>query len=364
MADDRVVDLASLALWRTELRDEGHSLPPNFTTRPNPVLADDSVVCCLGRPGALYAADRKSGAVRWRVALDRYGASHACVEDGRVFAVSTHTLYAIDLDNGDICWRFSPYSEQGAWLSGGAVLFEDLVIVSDEKGVVHCLSQKTGESLWQSPASASSNPPATNTGRVVDDYFIAATNGRQAFALHVDSGDEAWRKDIDFGPIGDVQEHAGEAVVTTTRSVYFFDPASGDTKEGWRWRGEDVGGALMTPERAYVLTTKAWASKGPDTDDPAPTSGALSAYQGQDKLFERPYGAPHLSLTADEPNNVLYDCSPGSLGVLDAHTGDALATVTHADKPLVPGLISVGQDALFLLNGPEASLYALKHPLK
>jgi len=364
MAGERVPDLASQAVWRTELRTEGYSLPPNFTTRPNPALSEDAVVCCLGRPGAIYAVGRRDGVLRWRVALDRYGAAHACIAGGRVFAVSTHTLYALDLDTGDIVWRFCPYSKQGAWLSGGPVPFEDLIVVSDEKGVVHCLSQKTGESLWQSPASESSNPPATITGKVIDDYFIAATNGRQTFGLHIDSGDEAWRAAIDFAPIGDVQERSGEAVVSTTRSVYFFDSASGEARERWRWRGEDIGGALIGAARAYVLTTRAWASKGPETDDPAPTEGALSAYRGQEKLFERPYPAPHLSLTTDRSERYLYDCSPGSLTILDAQTGDPLATIGRETGPMVPGLVSVSEDGIYLLNGPEAALYALRHPLQ
>lgn len=355
-------DIADLTLWRAGLRQERHSLPPNVTTRPNPAVDDDVVVCCLARPGAIYAVARDDGRLLWRVALDRYGAAHACIANGRVFAASTHTLYALDLHTGDIVWRFAPHPEAGAWLSGGPVLYEDVVVIADETGLVHGLRQATGETLWARPASAASNPPAVNTGLVIDDYLIAATNSRETFALDIDTGDELWRQTIDFPPIGDVQVHHGQALVTTLQSVYFINPDNGHINDTRRWNDADIGGALAAHDTLYVLTTKAWASKGPDIEEKAPTQGTLAAYHDTAKRFEHPYPAPHLNLIAGPNPAYLYDCSPHNLRILDAKTGDTLHTITAPDLPIVPGLLTATDDTLYLLNGPEAAIYALRHP--
>lgn len=363
MPAEVVHDVNELTLWRTALRQERHSLPPNFTTLPNPAVSEDVVVCCLARPGAVYAVRRETGSLLWRVALDRYGAAHARIVNGLVFAASTHTLYALDLHSGNIMWRFSPHSEAGAWLCGGPVPYEKVVVIGDETGFVHCLNQRTGNVLWKRPASGASNPPAIITGTVIDDYFVSATNGREAFALDIDSGDEVWRQGIDSVPIGDVQTLDRHALITTVQSLYFFDSDNGNIDDTWRWADTDLGGALAAHDALYVLTTKAWASKGPDIDEKAPVDGILTAYAGQAQRFEIRYAAPHLSLIAGPDPAYLYDCSPRDLKIRDSHTGEIVHTITSSPgSAVVAGLVSVCDGTIYMLNGPEAAIYALRHP--
>lgn len=362
MASTRIHDINDLAIWRTELRDRGTALPSNFTTLSNPALANGVAIACLTRPGAVHGVDRKTGEHLWKLKLDRHGASHADVGDGLVFISSTHTLHAIRPESGEVVWTFSPPGTSAAWLCGGTCVAGDRLFIGDEQGFVYCLHSETGGLIWQRRASGTSNPPVITRGIAVAGAYITAASSRESFALDVLSGQEIWRRSLDYPVITNLQMYRDDLVVPTTRSLYLIDPATGRIHADYCWKGLDLGGVYTTGDVLYFLALRQWESVAPETDEKPPSEGALIGLEQRQQLFDSTYGATVLRLRGDAQGDLLYDCASTDVDILDAKTGEVLHRITSAEESLLPGLVSVRDDIIYLLNGNEVALYALRHP--
>ncbi len=117
-----------------------------------------ALVLAATRGGEFLAFDREDGAVRWRVRAgpelplawegmsgDLYTASPAVAGSVAVFGGGDGTVTAIDLDSGDVRWRFTT---EGRVRSSPAVA-DGVVYAGSADGSLYAIALEDGRELWR-----------------------------------------------------------------------------------------------------------------------------------------------------------------------------------------------------------------------
>src|SRR5204863_7797488 len=97
--------------------------------RPNPLVSGDMLFVSVFSPGAVCALDRGNGHLIWRKEIRKFGGSSASVQEGKLFAKSSHTLYSLDRDSGTTLWSFSPYGADGEWIYSSPTVHQGRVYI-------------------------------------------------------------------------------------------------------------------------------------------------------------------------------------------------------------------------------------------
>ena len=144
-------------------------------------VAEDTVICLDAASGKTLWMARAPGEPRGRNC-----SSTPCVSNGRVFALGSTNLYAIDVATGQVAWsRPLPSKAPG---SSPIVVGDAVVILAGRLAAFHVAS---GEALWEQPAIAGNNAsPAVWESH---GKRLILINGRSEFAA-VDpaSGSVVW----------------------------------------------------------------------------------------------------------------------------------------------------------------------------
>jgi outer membrane protein assembly factor BamB len=218
----RTFSFEELTVWRTELPDVKFAVLPPGNTRPNPLIADDRLFVSIFSPGAVCALERDTGRLIWRRELAKFCGASVYLHDRKLFAKSSHTLYSLQPDSGEIRWSFCPYGTDGEWIYSSPTIYQGSVYIGDRKGFLHCLDSNTGETIWSKRTNSDENDDVNSTPVVVNGLVIVPTNAEIVVAYEAITGEDAWEQKVD-GPcrLGPLQ-HNGLLVVVAVESVYLL----------------------------------------------------------------------------------------------------------------------------------------------
>lgn len=160
-------DSGSLA-WSTSLKGEADRFMDVDAT---PLVIDDRVYASSSS-GGVYALDKTTGLVRWRLPFydvaipSATGNVGGLASDGKVLYVSVADLgtYALDL-GGNVIWRVGA---RGGGEPATPVVFQDMLVYSLAKDGMFIANRKTGQTLeyFDPGDGVSAEPAITGDGRL------------------------------------------------------------------------------------------------------------------------------------------------------------------------------------------------------
>jgi outer membrane protein assembly factor BamB len=238
--------------WRTDLGDGGDVRFPESAA----AVVDDFVLAGFGR--RLYAFDRESGEVQWRVQFEEDpGAPVVADGTGYVTIGGGGSVVAFDPATGDTAWT----RDVGQWCPGSVAVADGTVYAvanrEDDRGSLVALDAASGDERWRytSPRRLAGSP-------AVGDDVIFVGDARGLHTVTTD-GTRRWR--FQGRPIEDHEWHnwsyqgSSPAVADGTvyvgaadERVYALDGASGEKRwEFWTWNNV-TGAPVVTPKTVYV----------------------------------------------------------------------------------------------------------------
>lgn len=195
---------------------------------PQPVAARGERLCWSGA-GKVVALDARNGKLLWTRSLARDEALSAPVADAeRLYVASGETLYALNLESGELCWQ-RRHEQPGSYLARPLVGCEGGTVVVGlrsalGRGLLQGYRAATGEPLWrretdaprhllaargkvylrgagiqafdgQTGKPAWSAPlggcsPVVAAGNKI--YVMEGLEGRGVYALNADTGERVW----------------------------------------------------------------------------------------------------------------------------------------------------------------------------
>jgi outer membrane protein assembly factor BamB len=343
--------LDDLAVWRTQLPDVRFAILPSHDTRPNPLAADETLFVSVFSPGAICALDCRNGRVIWRKEISMFAGSSVSLQEGTVFAKSSHTLYSLNSESGATLWSFSPYGTDGEWIYSSPTVHEGRVYIGDRRGFLHCLDAKTGKTIWKNRTNEAENGDVNSTPLISSGLVIVGTNANCIVAYEIATDKLAWKQEVDgpsiLGPIF----HEG-SVVAAARSLYFLNPRSGAIDGHFSWKQKRLAFIEYTSDMVLVALT-----------DETPPNGHLGlAFVNQSGIQRSARLDGYcLQFRYWGKNNLLYVSGLQGVDISDSATADTLCRITTDDSRGGVGLVDVKGGAIYALT-ERGCVYALRHP--
>jgi hypothetical protein len=349
-----------LTVWSTKLDNVKFAVSPPSNTRPNPLVADDRVYASIFAPGSICALDRESGKLLWRRDVGKFANASVYLHNGRLFAKSSNTLFALHPDSARILWSFSPYGTDGEIIYSSPTAIEDRVYIGDRKGYLHCLDAVNGTTIWKRRTNRTRNDDVNSTPLVIDGLVIVTTNAKTALAYHAGSGKLAWKQQLDapstFGPL----TYQG-SIVAVSDSVSIIGP-TGRVQRRFSWRDENLQQVETTP-RSIVVTF--WPASLWEKPDPSkkPEPGRL-------RLIRPESGTERMCSVRESCSSIryapvtrlLYLSHLSGIDLLHATKGTVLCRLKTSEDPRNGvGLVDVRDKKIFALTG-DGCVHALRHP--
>jgi outer membrane protein assembly factor BamB len=156
--------------------------------------------------GHLYALDRPTGTVRWKLAFAGGVGAQILRRGDTAFAVSASgEVVAVDLGSGRIVWRTSPLEEAGD-RSIDPVLDGDRLFVGWRPGSVEALDASTGRKIWRTHLGERLNTSLAVVGSAV---VVGTLAGRLHRLSREDGSVLAAPLELKGMPYGDLLEAGG-----------------------------------------------------------------------------------------------------------------------------------------------------------
>ena len=115
--------------------------------------------------------------------------SSAAIADGTVYVGAyTGELIALDLDTGDVRWRYKASERMGIGESSPAV-GDGRVFIGDLAGVLHAVDAATGEALW----TYATQGEIKSSPVLVGDRVLVGSYDGYLYGLDAASGELAWQ---------------------------------------------------------------------------------------------------------------------------------------------------------------------------
>ena len=332
--------------WKRRLPGVEMGVLPDFTGRPNPVLAGRRLYVSSFSPGAVWALDAASGDIRWKVPIGDLGGAAMLVTPRAVLAKTAQEVCCISRATGALRWTFSPYGHEGETLYTSPVAVGDSVFLGDRRGLVHALETSTGRPIWTVDAGRGAQVNATpaTDGRLL--FF--ATNGAEAVALEAKDGSTRWRISLDGACIWSPVVVGRDVLVRTERTILRIHRADGSVRHVWK-PGDRIRAAIAVGDRVLAVV-----------GDDESTLRLLVLRHGE-TLHDHPYpelGGPE-TLRFVPLTGLVYDCRIGGLGILEPRTGERLFEFTGLDEPVAH--VDAHKSSIFALDN-RGVVRALRHP--
>ena len=230
----RTFTFRELTVWRTKLADVKFGTLPPSNNRPNPLATQDRLYVSVFFPGAICALDRDRGKVIWRRDLLKHASASVYLHEGKLFAKTSNTLFALHPDSGETLWSFCPYGDGGESIYSSPSAHNNRVYIGDRKGYLHCLDAESGETIWKRRTNRARNGDLNSTPILMHGLVIVSTNARTAVAYEAVSGKLAWKQELDspstFGPL--VHDCS---VLVVADSLYILNPKTGRVQRRFSW---------------------------------------------------------------------------------------------------------------------------------
>lgn len=203
-------------------------------------------------PGAICALERKTGELVWRREIPRFGDSAVHLAQGRLFAKTANTLYAIEPKTGKTIWSFCPYGDSGESIYSEPTIYRNSLFMGDRRGYLHCLNSQTGKTRWKQLTNRAKNCDLNSTPIVVNGLVIVGTNANIAVAYDARTGKRVWARRLD-GPsiLGPLLCRGLLAVFT--HSTYLLRPKDGEVVRRFSWKGDGITHADCMPKDILVI---------------------------------------------------------------------------------------------------------------
>jgi outer membrane protein assembly factor BamB/predicted Ser/Thr protein kinase len=184
--------------------------------------------------GYIYMLQSGSGQVIWSRPL-ALGTRSPTVSDGRIFVSAGRALFALDARDGTVLWEFAAADE----ISTRPVIFNDLVVIGTERGMLHAIKIAGGqEHLHYQANGALSAEPAVGDAAI----YVADQSG-DVTAISPASAGVLWR-------------HNYGAAITNAPLLadgyVFFGAVDGmfyalDARDGRELARLQLGGSVVSP---------------------------------------------------------------------------------------------------------------------
>lgn len=224
----------------------------------SPLLAGDLVITSTddrlpGGFGHVYALERETGRLRWKVRVERGVMSDVLRSGSRLYALSLgDELLCLDLETGHLNWAH----QVGATIDDTRsavmtpVLSDGLVYAGGQRGTVEAIDARTGEVLWRQTVGVAIVAPLTLRG---EDLYVPTTG----HLLRLDRRDGTRRAELDLA--GDV---FGAPVALGTDLIAFVNEPLPDGSCGGSQALKSVDGSLDSV-RWTQKTIRGWSSSRP-----------------------------------------------------------------------------------------------------
>jgi outer membrane protein assembly factor BamB len=250
-----------IAIWRTKLPKAEHAVLPPSNNRPNPLVTEAMVYASVFSRGAVCALERKTGKLVWRREIPKFGGSAVHLAQGKLFAKTANTLYALEPGTGKTIWSFCPYGDSGESIYSEPTLYRNSLFIGDRRGYLHCLNSQTGTTRWKLLTSRAKNCDLNSTPVLGNGLVIVGTNAKMAAAYDARTGKRAWVRRLDgpsvFGPL-----FCRGLLAVITHSVYLLSPENGEVVRRFSWKGDGVSHAESTPRDIIAILRGVWPPVG------------------------------------------------------------------------------------------------------
>lgn len=134
----------------------------------------------------LYALDLAEGGIIWRFRANRGIVARPLVVDDRLIVGSEdHTIYALDRLSGRLCWSFRTAMP----VRSSAAVFQDAVVVGSDDGYCYCLDVEQGQLLWRLRAWG----PIRSSPLVAGTHIIFGSDDGSVYCASAIDGRLTWR---------------------------------------------------------------------------------------------------------------------------------------------------------------------------
>jgi len=250
-----------LTVWRTKLPKTKHAILPPHTNRPNPLVHKGTLFVSVFSAGAVCALDAKNGQILWRRELPSLGSDSVHLAEGKLFAKTATTLYALEPQTGSTVWSFCPYGDSGEMIYSHPTLRGNNLFIGDRCGYLHCLDSRTGKTKWKVLTNTERNSDVNSTPIVTKGLVIVATNAKMAAAYAAKSGKRVWARKLDgpssFGPLLFRRQ-----LTVVTDSVYLLKPDTGEIIRKFSWKDDAARRADCTQGKVVCILQGSWPPDG------------------------------------------------------------------------------------------------------
>lgn len=340
-----------IAAWRMRLPKVKHAVLPPFNNRPNPLVTESMVYVSIFSPGAICALDRKTGRLVWRREIPKLGGSAVHLAQGKLFAKTPNTLYALEPETGKTIWSFCPYGESGESIYSAPTIHRNHLFIGDRCGYLHCLNSQTGTTSWKKRTSRAENCDLNSTPVVAQGLVIVGTNARMAAAYDVRTGKRIWACRLDgpstFGPL-----LCRGLLAVFTDSVYLVRPRDGEIVRRFTWKGERVNRAESTPRGIFAIL-RGNSPSDEDIKAVGLNESGIHFVQTCRVYVAFPRYAPETKL--------IYISHLEGIDVRHLGNGALVCRIERKNRPEGNGPVDVKRNTIYVLTS-DGYVYALRHP--
>lgn len=213
------------------------------------------------RTGFLYALDKATGNLRWRLETSSEGVTTTPATDGeRLYVTASTAVRALDPETGDPRWEYT-LPRNRDFLASPVLADGTVYAAGNTNGDIVALDAATGQEQWTFPADAViTATPTVHDGRV---YAGALNGGATLHALSADDGTEQWTFEPAAQGIGSspaiangviyvgahnlderIENEAGLYAIDTSGTQQWWFEGQGDSNRGFGASPAIVDGSL------------------------------------------------------------------------------------------------------------------------
>lgn len=359
-----------LTIWKTKLPDVQFAELPPGNDRPNPLVTKDRVFVSVFCPGVICALDRNNGKLVWRRKLGKFAGASVHLREGRLFAKTSNSIFALRPDSGEILWSFCPYDSMAESIYSSPSVGGGRVYIGDRMGYLHCLDARSGRTVWKQRTSGARNNQVNSTPLLLGRLAIVSTNAKLAIAYDLLTGEIAWKSRLDapsiFGPIA-----YKNSVLAISKSIYILNPKTGSVRRSYSWKDRRVHEVVSTPRGIVVTFWPEFAKERLPNDKAAAErrAGELAESNTLELIFDsgrvRRMDVAVFCTAARyaEATRLLYVSHMTGIDVFRPVKGSSLicklTTKQDAGGGMAP--VDVADQKIYVLTG-KGTVYCLRHP--
>jgi hypothetical protein len=340
-----------IAIWRTKLPNAEHAVLPPSNNRPNPLVTETTVYASVFSPGAVCALARKTGKLVWRRAIPKFGGSAVHLGQGKLFAKTANTLYALEPATGEVIWSFCPYGDSGESMYSEPALYRNSLFIGDRHGYLHCLNSQTGTTRWKLLTNKAKNCDLNSTPVVVNGLVIVGTNAKMAAGYNARTGKPVWACRLN-GPSGFGPLLCRGLLAVITDSVYLLKPRNGTVVRRFSWKGDGVSHAESTPRDIIAILQEASRPAG---------DVRLVGLNESGIRFTETCRAFVAFLRYAAETKLIYVSHLQGIDVRRPESGVIACKIERETSSAGNGPVDVKRNTIYVLTN-DGYVYALRHP--